>query len=114
MVVCLPVVSLLSVCLRVVRLSACCPFVFLLSVCLPHVSVCGSSKWEPDPSNPFLPPPKHLREKIDEFELNEAPSIGLAPRPIGTGSTLNTPTPTKGPKILGTKSEDEDLDFFVS
>lgn len=60
------------------------------------------SKWEPDPALPFVPP-KHLKMMIDNFEINEAPSIGLTPRLLG--GTENLPTE---------QSANEDLEFFVS
>lgn len=101
--------------------------------------LCSSCKWEPNPDHPFTAP-QHLKEKIHDFEVNEAPSIGLLPRPLGNGETPSVgllPTPT-GPPIMGllptpgplgggnvetpTSEEtagppvkvDEDMEFFVS
>ena len=51
----------------------CLPFLFLFS------SLCNSS-WGSDPNAPFHPP-EQLQSKIEEFEMNEVPELGLAPRP---------------------------------
>ena len=60
---------------------------------------------------PFMPP-DHLREMIDDFELNEAPSLGLLPRPLGgKASTTTTPQTEEPPKP---EFVDEDLEFFLS
>ncbi len=85
----------------------------------------SSSTWEPDPDHPFLPP-EHLRDMIDSFELNEAPSIGLPsrplevpstglpPRPLEVGESGGTPTLEVAPGPPALKEFDEDMDFFVS
>ena len=76
------------------------------------VLIFRSSKWEPNPNTPFQPP-KHLKEIIDDFEMHEAPSIGLAPRPSAPSAGGSPPTvnhATKGPSA----EKDEDIDFFVS
>ena len=54
-----------------------------------------SSKWEPDPSVPFQPP-EHLRDIIDKFETDEAPSIGLPSRPVAGSSA---PQSSSGPPL---------------
>lgn len=73
---------------------------------------------------------------IDEFEVNEAPSIGLLPRPLVGGKISEVPsagllpTPTEPPTKAGllptpeppkaedppspVKAVDEDIEFFVS
>lgn len=70
----------------------------------------SSSKWERDPAAPFLPP-KHLREMIDDFEINEAPSIGLPSRPLGGANVTTPPAAEETPKL---PTFDEDIKFFMS
>lgn len=81
-----------------------------MQYCVP----CSISKWEPDPAHPFLPP-DHLREKIEEFEMKESPSIGLPSRLLGGGGTAVTPISEDTPGPPSTEvTGDEDTEFYVS
>ena len=115
-VVCLSVhVVCLSVHVVCLSVHVVCLSVPMMSVCPCGIFACNfiRSKWEPSPALPFLPP-KHLRDKIDDFEINEAPSIGLPPRPLGGGSGSAPPSEELPGQPSAKLFTDEDMEFFVS